>query len=121
MNSTLRNKLSVLVQKRRQIERRGSKRIAPVQRTICLISAAGEEVVTGVVENISNQGVAMLTGRPYPLGSLLHLRLVNAAHMFSVEVQLKVVRSSRCGMDQYVIAGYLTRPLLHEEVVPFIV
>ena len=121
MTSILRNKLSVLVQRRLPIERRGSKRIAPVQRTLCLIAAPGEVLpLTALVENLSNQGVALLTQRPYPLNTLLYLRLVNAAHMFSLEVEMKIVRCTRLGYDQYVIAGPFTRRLLHEEVVPFI-
>jgi hypothetical protein len=121
MSSTLRNKLSVLVQRRLHIERRGSKRIAPVHRTLCLISAAGEkESMTGVVDNLSNQGVAIVSDRPYPLGTILYLRLVNAAHVFSLEVEMKVVRANRIGYDHYRIAGPFVRTLRHEEVVPFI-
>jgi hypothetical protein len=121
MNSTLRGKLSVLVQRRLHNERRGSKRIAPVQRTLCLLSAPGEGLpLSGLVENLSNQGVALLAQRPYPLNTMLHLRLVNAAHMFSLEVEMKIVRCSRIGYDQYLIAGPFTRRLLHDEVVPFI-
>ena len=122
MNSTLRNKLSFLVQKRLQIERRGSKRITPAHRTLCLISAPDEALThSGIVENLSQQGIAVMEERPYPIGILLHLRLVNAAHMFSLEVEMKVVRSSRIGYDQYLIAGPFTRPLMHEEVIPFII
>lgn len=121
MNSTLRNKLSVLVQRRLNMERRGCKRIAPVQRTLCLISASGEVLsLTALVENLSNQGVALLAERPYPLNTFLHLRLVNAAHMFSLEVEMKIVRCSRIGYDQYLLAGPFTRRLLHDEVVPLI-
>jgi hypothetical protein len=121
MNSTLRSKLSFLVQRRLQIERRGSKRIAPVHRTLCLLSVPGEALtLSGIVENLSQQGIAVLAERPYQLGTFLHLRLVNAAHMFSLEVEIKVVRSARIGYEQYLIAGPFTRPLLHDEVVPFI-
>jgi hypothetical protein len=121
MSSTLRNKLSALVQRRLHAERRGSKRISPVQRTLCLISASGEkESMTGLVDNLSIQGIALLAERPSPPGTILHLRLVNAAHTFSLEVEMKVVRASRMGHDHYLIAGPFTRTLLHEEVVPFI-
>lgn len=121
MNSTLRGKLSVLVQRRLHNERRGSKRIAPVQRTLCLMSAPGEGLtLTALVENLSNQGIAILAQRPYPLNTILHLRLVNAAHMFSLEVDMKVFRCTRMGYDQYFIAGPFTRRLLHDEIVPFI-
>lgn len=121
MSSILRNKLSHLVQRRLHSERRGSKRIVPVHRTLCLISASGDtESMTGVVDNLSNQGIALLAERAYPLGALLHLRLVNAAHMFSLEVEMKVVRATRIGYDHYVIAGAFVRTLSHDEVVPFI-
>ena len=122
MRPSLRNKLSSFIQRRMQIERRGSKRLMPVRRTLCLIRFAEEcERMTAVVENLSQKGIAVLSEREYLPGTILSVLLVNASHTFSLAVEMKVVRSSRIGHDQYLIAGPFARSLLHEEVVPFIV
>ncbi|MGH7225954.1 MAG: hypothetical protein ACRELF_22275, partial [Gemmataceae bacterium] len=89
--------------------------------TLCLIQAAGDsERKTAIVDNLSERGVAMLAEREYAPGTTLPVLLVNAAHTFSLAMEMKVVRSSRLGHDQYLIAGPFARSLLHEEVVPFI-
>lgn len=121
MKLSLRNKLSILIQRRIQIERRGSKRLVPVHRTLCLIQPASEsERRLAIVENMSQKGVALMAEREYVAGTILSVLLVNAAHTFSLAVEMKVVRSSRLASDQYLIAGPFARLLSHEEVVPFI-
>ncbi|HTU20995.1 MAG TPA: PilZ domain-containing protein [Gemmataceae bacterium] len=121
MKPSLRNKLSVLIQRRLQNERRGCKRLVPVHRTLCLIQPAGEsDWMTAVVDNLSHKGVALLVEREYAPGTVLPVLLVNASHTFSLAVEMKVVRSSRVGHDKYLIAGPFARVLLHDEVVPFI-
>jgi hypothetical protein len=119
MKSSVRDHLSIFVQRRRQLERRGSKRIAPVHRTCCLIQSSGEEQMSALVHNISCQGIALQAEQGYSSGTLLHLLIVNEAHTSSLHVDLNVIRSIRMG-DRYVIAGSFVRPLSHEEVVPFI-
>ena len=122
MRPSLRNKLSVLIQRRLQIERRGCKRLVPIQRTLCLLPSRGDsEGTTAVVNNLSHKGVAVVAEREYALGTILPVLLVNASHTYSLAVEMKVVRASRLGRDQYLIAGPFARSLLHEEVVPFIV
>ena len=122
MKSSLRNRLSVLVQRRLHIERRGSKRLVPIHRALCLLQSRGEnERTTAVVDNLSHKGVAVLVDRDYALGTILPVLLVNASHTFSLAVEMTVVRSSRVGSNQYSIAGPFARELLHEEVVPFMV
>lgn len=121
MRSTLRKQLSVLVQRRLQIERRRVKRIVPVRRTLCLIGSCGSDAkTTAIVHNLSSTGIAMQDDSHYAPGTILHLLLVNDAHTFSLAVEMNVVRSIPKG-DHYLIAGPFTRHLLHEEVVPFIV
>ena len=121
MVSSLRKKLSFLVQRRQQVERRRGKRIAPNHRTIALLYAEGDsEPTMAIVHNLSPKGVAVHAERDYPLDSILHVLLVNASHIFSVAVDLKVVRSIRNGSNAYLIAGPFARSLSHEEVVPFI-
>ena len=119
MSSSRRKHLSIFVQKRLSIERRGSKRIAPVHRTFCMIPSTGDKRTTGLVQNISCTGVAVQTEHSHAAGTLLRILLVNEAHTFSLSVDLNVVRSIRMG-DHYMTAGNFTRPLLHGEVVPFI-
>jgi hypothetical protein len=121
MKSSLRSKLSGLVQRRRKVERRSGKRIAPTQRTLALLRwDENGETTTAFVHNLSLKGLAVHAERDYPLGTMLRVILVNAAHTFSVAVDLKVVRAIRDGGNGYLIAGPFSRTLSHEEVVPFI-
>jgi hypothetical protein len=119
MRSSLRKQLSVFVQRRLSIERRASKRIVPVHRTLCTIPSSGEERTTTLVHNISRLGVAMQTQHAYAPGTLVRVLLINEAHTFSLAVDVNVVRCIRMG-DHYLTAGTFTRPLAHEEVAPFI-
>ena len=122
MKSPLRTKLSVLVQRRLQVERRGGKRVKPLHRTLCLLHASnGSERGTAIVQNLSYKGVAMQTEGDYPLGTLLQVLLVNEAHTFSLALEMKVVRSLRIAGDHYLVAGPFARALRHEEILPFIV
>ncbi len=119
MKLSLRSTLSALVQRRMPIERRGGKRVAPTHRTLCLIQSPSEhERCAGTVHNLSNKGIAVLSNREYPLGSTLHVLLVNASHTFSVELDMKVVRAFRTPNEQFLVAGPFSRPLLHHEIVP---
>lgn len=121
MGLSLRSKLSALVQRRLQIERRGGKRVVPAQRTLCLLSKPGASEQTGsVVQNLSMKGVGLQTERSYELGEVLHALLVNAAHTFSVSVELRVARCFHVMDQRYFVAGPFTRPLTHDEIVPFI-
>jgi hypothetical protein len=121
MKSALRNKLSVFVQRRLQVERRGGKRVVPAHRTLCLLQAPGEsEPTTATVHNLSYKGVAVLAEHEYPTGAVLRVLLVNDSHTFSVTMDMKVTRSFRNGGTHYLIAGPFTRPLQHDEIVPFI-
>ena len=120
MKATLRKQLSALTQRRLFIERRGSKRVMPVHRTLCQIQSSGEEeTTTALVHNISSTGVAVHGERAYEPGTRLRVLLVNEAHTFSLSVDLNVNRSMHTG-DRYLIAGTFTRPLSHGEVTPFI-
>jgi hypothetical protein len=122
MKTTLRNKLSVLVQRRLQVERRGGKRMTPMHRTLCLLQASdGSERHTTLVHNLSYKGVAVQSERDYPLGTPLQILLVNETHTFSLALEMKVVRSLRVANNHYLVAGPFARALQHEEVVPFIV
>jgi hypothetical protein len=119
MRSSLRKHLSIFVQRRLMNERRGSKRVVPIHRSLCLIPSSGQERTTTLVHNISRTGVAMQTDHPHAPGTFLRVLLVNEPHTFSLTMDVHVVRSVRMG-EQYLTAGNFVRPLLHEEVVPFI-
>jgi hypothetical protein len=121
MTSFLRDKLSVLVQRRLQVERRNGKRIAPNHQTLALLRTGEErDAATSLVHNLSVNGVAVHAERPYPIGTILHVLFVNASHTFSVAVDVKVVRCVREIGNGYLIAGPFSRSLSHEEIVPFI-
>jgi hypothetical protein len=121
MKASLRNKLSVLVQRRLVVERRGGKRVTPQHRTLCLLQpASGGERVTGYVHNLSYKGAAVQAERDYPLNTPLHILLVNEAHTFSLALEMKVVRSLRVGGNQFLLAGPFARCLRHDELIPFI-
>jgi hypothetical protein len=122
MGLSLRSRLSALVQRRLQVERRNGKRVAPMQRTLCLLHKDGaDERATSVVKNLSLKGVGVVAERGYELGEIVHALLVNASHTFSVAVDLKVVRCFRVADQEFFVAGPFTRSLTHEEVVPFII
>jgi hypothetical protein len=122
MALSLRSRLSALVQRRLQVERRSGKQITPVQRTLCVLRKEGQdEWTTSVVKNLLLKGIAVAAERSFELGEILHALLVNASHTFSVAVDLKVVRCFRMAENQFFIAGPFTRSLAHEEVVPFII
>ncbi len=122
MSSLLRSKLSILAQRRLQVERRGGKRVVPVHRTLCLLQEPGSpERTTAIVQNLSLRGVGVMVEREYAPDTVLHALLVNAAHTFSASVDLKVVRCSRGPNNQFFLAGPFDRPLTHAEVIPFII
>jgi hypothetical protein len=120
MKTSLRKHIASFVQRRLLIERRSSKRIVPVHRTLCLIPSTGDEQTTALVHNISNTGVAVQTDHAYTPGTDLRILLVNEAHTFSLNIDLHIVRCIRMG-EHHVVAGTFARPLSHDEVVPFIV
>lgn len=120
MKSALRKQLSVIVQRRLLSERRSNKRAVPAHRTFCLIQPSGDdERRTAMVHNISRTGVAIHVERAYSPGTLLRVLLVNEAHTFSLNMDLKVSRLIAAG-ERYLIAGHFARPLLHTEIAPFI-
>jgi hypothetical protein len=122
MKMSLRSKLSFFVKRRLQIERRGSKRVVPVHRTLCLVQVPGEaDRATAVVQNISVNGVGVLVDREYLPGTVLNVLLVNASHTFAAAMELKVVRCFRVAVNRYFLAGPFARPLTHDEAVPFII
>jgi hypothetical protein len=121
MKASLRSRLSVLVQRRIHVERRGGKRVEPIHRALCLLQTPGEtSQVTAIVQNLSLKGIGVHVEREYTVGSILHVLLVNASHTFSVTQEVKVVRCFRAGSNQYFVAGPFARALRHEEVVPFV-
>lgn len=119
MATSLRKQLCAFVQRRVLIERRASKRIVPVHRTLCLIQSSGGAWTTAPVYNISSTGVAVQSEQGYAPGTVLRILLVNETHTFSLATELNVVRSIKIG-DPYLVAGTFARSLLHEEIVPFV-
>lgn len=121
LQSALRKPLSLFGQRRVKVERRGGKRVTPARNTLCLIRRTSEDQPsTAVVQNLSLKGIALLTDHEQPAGAVLPLLLINAAHTFSVEVDLRIVRCFRAAANQYFVAGPFERALLHDEMVPFL-
>jgi hypothetical protein len=103
------------------VERRGGKRVVPARHTLGVIRQRGENRTrTASVQELSLKGIALLTDHEYPAGTVLPLLLINAAHTFSVEAELRVIRSFRVSAQQFFVAGSFGRALLHDELVPFI-
>ncbi len=53
-------------------------------------------------------------------GTLIRLLMVNAAHTFALNVELRVVRCQRIINGEFFIGGQFTRDVCHQELVPFI-
>jgi hypothetical protein len=122
MTLPIRNKISVFVQRRLQVERRSQRRIVPVQRTLCLLQAPGQSAQsTTVVQNLSRKGIGVLVDQEHPPGTVLTALLVNSSHTFAVKRELKVVRCFRVNGEQFFLAGPFGQLLAHEEMVPFII
>ena len=120
MTLPIRNKISVFVQRRLQVERRSQKRIVPVQRTLCLLQVPGEqEQSTTVVQNLSRKGIGVLVDREHLPGTVLTALLVNASHTFAVKRKLKVVRCFRMVSGDYFVGGRFRTALSPDELLPF--
>jgi hypothetical protein len=118
MDSPLLAKIAALVQRRIQVERREVKRLAPGQRTLCLIRNGDEEPPVVAVHNLSTKGVGLLSEREYPPGTVLPLLIVNGSNTFAVAVELKVVRTFRVVSGRWFLGGPFIRPLRHDELRP---
>ncbi len=120
MELSLLAKITALVKRRLQVERRAAKRLAPGQRTVCLIRPKEDATpLTGLVQNLSVKGIGLLLDGEPPPGTVLRLLLVNGSHTFAVAVEMKVVRSCHIAGSQWFLAGPFVQPLRYEELVPF--
>jgi hypothetical protein len=120
MSTSVRTKLSAFVQRRLLGDRRTARRLAPGQRTLCLVQfpdGQGE----GVVQNLSVKGLGLLTDRPHPPGEVLAIRLINAGHTHALPLEARIARCFRAGDGQFFLGVAFTRPLQYEELLPFLV
>ena len=114
-------KLTALVGKARRAERRRTRRIAPPQVTPCQIRTPGDpEAREAWVHNLSPYGAGVVARQDLPPGTDVALLLVNAPHTFSLSVGMTVVRSHRVARGDYFLGGQFTRPLRHDELLPFL-
>jgi hypothetical protein len=122
MTAPLLDRITALMQRRTQRDRREVKRLAPLQRTLCHVQLEGETTsVVATVQNLSLKGIGLLSPRMHPLGSVLSLLLVNASSTFALAVEMTVVRTFPAADNRCFLGGPFTRPLLHGELVPFLI
>ncbi len=114
-------KLSALVGRRNRSERRITKRLFPGAMTPCEIQKVGQEGRQSAwLHNLSCQGAGLLVDNEFAPGTLIRLLMVNAAHTFALNVELRVVRCQRIINGEFFIGGQFTRDVCHQELVPFI-
>jgi hypothetical protein len=114
------NRLTKLVGRRRA-ERRFTKRLAPGAMTPCEVQRVGHGTREAAwLHNLSPQGAGLLVEGEYAPGTLVRLLVVNAAHTFALDVEMRVARSHRIISGDYFIGGEFTREVTHQELVPFI-
>ncbi len=112
-------KLTALVGLRSRSERRIAKRLFPGAMTPCEIQRGDGARQSAWLHNLSLSGAGLLVDEEYLPGTLVRLLVVNAAHTFALTVELRVVRCQRIVNGDYFIGGPFTRPVTHEELVPF--
>jgi c-di-GMP-binding flagellar brake protein YcgR len=104
-----------------RLERRARKRIIPTQITPCQFTTCeGEPVESALVHDLSADGAGILSEQGFEPGTIVHLLLVNANHTFALSLEFEVVRATRNPAGTYFLGGRFTRPLRHEELVPFL-
>jgi hypothetical protein len=113
-------KLSSLVGRRPRPERREHRRLTPGRLTPCHLSVLGEEGQRPAwVHNLSMRGAGVLTDVEYPIGAKVLILLVNAAHTYSLTIEMKTARCFRVVNGDYFVGGRFTRELTHDELLPF--
>jgi hypothetical protein len=122
MDSPILARIASLVQRRAKKERREVRRHAPGQPALCLVHNHGEaEPTPACVQNLSIKGTGILADRPYAVGTVLHVLLINASHTYAVATNLRVVRCLRLVSGQYLVGGPFTQALAYEEFVPLMI
>jgi hypothetical protein len=103
-------------------ERRGSKRLVPMQITPCqLASTEAPPVGHALIHDLSPRGAGILAESGFEPGAVVSLLLVNANHTYSVSVEYEVIRCTRSPAGTFFMGGRFRRPLEHDELVPFLV
>jgi hypothetical protein len=116
------DRITALMQRRTQRERREVKRLAPLQRTVCHLQGLGEAGAFVVaVQNLSIKGAGLLSPRSYPSGSVVSLLLINASSTFALAVEMTIVRAFPAAGERTFLGGPFTRPLRHDDLVPFLI
>jgi hypothetical protein len=122
---TIIRKISGLVRKRPAVERRLAKRLTPSALTPCLIRpaspAVGREPEPAWIHNLSKTGVGIITPVAVLPGTMIRILMFNAAHMYTVSGEVKVVRCMRVVSGHFLLGGEFTDPLQHDAIVPFMV
>jgi len=106
---------------RARTNRRGARRQVPAQLTPCRIVLSGEaEPTPGWLQNLSVKGVGLLLRKPCPVGTIVPLLLINAAHTCGLRLELQVVRCQRLASGDHIVGGQFTQGRDFEELLPFL-
>ena len=102
-------------------ERRQVKRLYTAYKTPCLFETPdGTDRISAWIYDVSTQGIGILAQRAVPPGTTLRTLLVNASHTSALVIEVEVVHCLRAGHGNFLFGGTFTRPLRHEELVPFL-
>jgi hypothetical protein len=113
-------KLRPFFRRRQEPDRRAAARVRPAGGTLCLVRPPGCPPDEAAVWDLSAEGLALLASHPYPLGDVLPLLLVNAAHTCALAAELRVARCLDGPGGRFLVAGEFTRPFRHEDLLPFL-
>jgi hypothetical protein len=72
------------------------------------------------IQNLSAHGVAFITGRWFPVDTVVPVRLFNQEATVCIQATFRVTRARTMAGGEYFIAGELDRVLEPAELLPFL-
>jgi hypothetical protein len=114
--------LTSLVKKRRREERRHCKRRSLGQLVSCQIQLPGcDHDLPARVDNLSDNGIGILTSAAPRLYSTMQIVLINAPHTYALTVEVEVIHCSSVVSGDYFLGCRFTRSLTCDEMAPLFV
>jgi hypothetical protein len=105
---------------RARADRRGARRQMPSQLTPCRITLPDDSCpVGGWLHNLSVKGAGLLLEKPCDAGTAVSILIVNAAHTYSLALEMRVVRCYRVSSGDHFVGGQFDRQLTFDQIVPF--
>jgi hypothetical protein len=80
-----------------------------------------EAPLLGFLQNLSVGGIGFRVGQAFLSGTRLSLLLINAAHTYSLAVEVEVIRCSASGVWGFYVGGRFCQPIQHEDLIPLLV